>query len=189
MAIQFKGNQAAADAQDKYPVAPEGTVVYMTVVAATEKKSKESGRDMMELEHVVSHGEFADRVRVWHYLTFLEESHKSHGMTLHALHAYGFDTEGDNEYSGEAFVGRGVKVELGVDEYKGRRKNVIKKFLIDEEPGQEEPQQPAAPPTEEPTPPWVNEGTRAGAAATAAARPPVKPQPAPARKLPWTKKK
>lgn len=182
MTISFKGNQAAADAQDKYPVAPEGTVAYLTVVEAEEKKAQ-SGRDMMELEHVVASGEFADRVRVWHYLTFLEETHKAHGMTLHALHAYGFDTEGENDYSAEAFKGRSVKVELGVETYQGKRKNVIKKFLVEEEAAPAEPSQPAA--QEEPEPAWVKEGTRAGVAAKPA--PSRTAAPAAGRKLPWKK--
>src|SRR5688500_15901133 len=118
MSIKFTGDQAAADADNSYPVAPEGTVAFLTVVKGGAKERKaSSGRDMLELEMLVSEGEYKEKVRVWHYLTFIEAGAKGHGMTLHALHAFGFDPDGENEFSAEAFEGVTVKVELGVDTY------------------------------------------------------------------------
>lgn len=202
MAFRFKGDQAAADADSNFPVAPDGTIAYLTVVEAKERKTKESGRDMLELEHLVAEGEYKERVRVWHFLTFIEPGAKGHGMTLHALHAYGFNPDGENDYGAEQFLQRTVKVELGVDTYQGKRKNVIKKFLIDEaapEPApatladeeigdasfnpeeleQRQQQRQAPPPAAAARP----------ARRTAVAPPPARPAaPTPSRKLPWDKK-
>lgn len=187
MGIRFTGSQEAADADSNFPVAPEGTIAYLTVVenGAKERKAKESGRDMLELEMLVSEGEYKEKVRVWHYLTFIEAGAKGHGMTLHALHAFGFEAEGENDFGAAQFVGRTVKVELGVDTYQGKRKNVIKKFLVEEEP-------PARKPVEDPSTsfnPEELEEAAAGKSAAPPARqaaPPARAAaPAPARKLPW----
>jgi hypothetical protein len=195
MTIKFSGSREAADADSNFVVAPEGTVVYRQVIKGGAKEGMTKGnpekgtepRPMMQLELLVSHGEYAGKIRVWHYLTFIEAGAKGHGMTLHALHAFGFDPEGDNDYSAEAFEERGVKVELGIDTYKGKKKNIIAKFLIDDE----------APPTgpvaedegtsfnpeelERPAPAPASRGGTATVARPAA--------PAPGRKLPWAKKK
>ncbi|MDD5303338.1 MAG: hypothetical protein PHS14_09540 [Elusimicrobia bacterium] len=199
MTIRFEGSREAADADSNFPVAPEGTVVYMTVDAVKESMSRgnpEKGtppRPMLELELLVSHGEYAGKIRVWNYLTFIEAGAKGHGMTLHALHALGFDPEGENDYSAEAIKGRGVKAELGIETYKGKRKNVIAKFLIDDEPAPEgAPAEDAAtsfnPEELEQAPPPAKAASPTSRGATATASRPAAAAPA-ARKLPWAKKK
>lgn len=183
MGIRFKGNQAAADADNNYPVAPEGTIAYLTVVEAKERKSS-TNRDMVEMEMLVAEGEYKNRVRVWNYLTFIEEGAKGHGMTLHALHAFGFDPEGENDYGAAQFLNRTVKVELSVDTYQGKRKNIIKKFIVDDEPTPSMPVDDAAASF---NPEELERAAAAPAARTATAPPPVSPA-APAKKLPWGKK-
>lgn len=192
MSIQFKGSQAAADADSNFPVAPAGTY-YLTVVEAKEGMTKGNNgnpkRPMLELELVVSNGEYEDKVRIWHYLTFIEAGAKGHGMTLHALHAFGFETEGENDYSAQQFVGRTVKAELDIDTYQGKRKNIIKKFVVDEDAGNTASQAKSTSDDEEKVPGWVEEGTLAGAQKTAAARvsAPVAAAAAPRSRVPWRK--
>lgn len=130
MAIAFKADKEAAANDSAYPVAPDGEY-YLTCVEATERKAK-SGRDMIEMELVICEGEYEERVRIWNYLTFIEAGAKGHGMTLHALKAFGIDADGDVEITADMFKGVSVKAELGQETYNGKLKNVIKKFITDD---------------------------------------------------------
>lgn len=129
MAIKFKGDPAAAAAENNFPVAPAGEY-YMKCIDAEEQTSKTSGRPMIKAEYVITEGEFADRVHVWNYITFMQPGDKGYGMAVHALKAHGLPYEGDIEVNAEDFIGVAVKVQLEQDEYNGRVKNAIKKFLL-----------------------------------------------------------
>lgn len=180
MAIAFKADKEAAATDSAYPVAPAGGPYYLKVIEAKERKAK-SGRDMIEMELVIAEGEFEDRVHIWHYLTFIEAGAKGHGMTLHALKAFGIDADGDVEITSEMFENATVKVDLKQEEYNGKVKNAIDKFYTgDERLADQEQEAPAAP-----------EPTLAVAAAKAGLiKKPEAPKPAaPARKPPpWGKK-
>lgn len=169
----------------RFPVAPPAPYI-MGVVDAKERSSKgelEAARrenraaelNQIELEMVISEGEFAERVRVWHYLTFLPPDNPGHGMALHALHAFGFPYDGDIEVKAEDFIGRNVKVDLVVEEYKGKNQNKVADFYVEEA---EEPQREAG------------DNTPKTAARPAAAPAPRAAAPAPAARagMPWRRK-
>ena len=170
--IDFEGD---ATQNEKQPL-PDGDY-FLTVKDAAEKKSKTSGRDMIEMELIPAVGPFEGKKPFKHWLTFIEAGSDGHGMTLHALHAFGFQHDGHIRVNGSDFIGRTVKAKVSSEEYKGRLNNKIVDFYILDD------QQMAA------------EGREAAQslAETGAAEPdsaPSKPAPAakPAgRKLPWAK--
>jgi hypothetical protein len=141
MAIKFKGDPAAAAAENNFPVAPAGEY-YMKCIDAEEQESKKTGKPMIKGEYVITEGEFADRVHVWNYITFMQPGDKGYGMAVHALKAHGLPYEGDIEVSAQDFIGVAVKVQLEQDEYpagSGKLKNVIKKFLLPPDMADTEP--------------------------------------------------
>lgn len=146
MAIKFKGDPAAAAAENNFPVAPAGEY-YMKCIDAEELVSKTSGRPMIKAEYVITEGEFTDRVHVWNYITFMQPGDKGYGMAVHALKAHGLPYEGDIEVSAQDFVGVSVKVQLEQDEYQGKVKNVIKKFLLPPDVADTEPAREVTPAT------------------------------------------
>ncbi len=200
MAIAFTGDKEAAAADTNFPVAPKGTY-YLKVRNAQEKVSQKSGRNMIATEYVIVEGDYADKVHVFNYLTFIAAGDKGHGMTVHALKAHGLPCEGDIEISAADFFDITVKVDLDQEEYpvgSGQMKNVIKKFHLppsDEEAGTaQEPVETAPEPEPEPEPAVSPKENRLVAAAKAAgltksdakvrvAAPAVK------KPLPWAKKK
>lgn len=126
--IQFQGD---ATQNEKEPL-PDGDY-FLTVTDAEEKKSKNPPyRDMIELELHVAVGPFANtkRGRVKHWLTFIEAGSDGHGMTLHALHAFGFQHEGQIRLTAQEFMGRTIKASLKAEEYKGRMNSKIVEFYI-----------------------------------------------------------
>lgn len=194
MPIAFSGDKEAAAADSAYPVAPEGTY-YLKVRNAQEKVSKKSGRNMIATEYVIAEGEYADKIHVFNYLTFIEAGAKGHGMTLHALKAHGLPWEGDIEISAADFFGVTVKVDLDTEEYpegSGKFKNVIKKFyLVEDEDPNGTAQEPAPEPEPEVISPkesalvaaakkagLVRDGAKTRTVASATKKP-----------LPWAKKK
>lgn len=175
MAIAFTGD---ATLNEKQPM-PDGDY-FLTVTDAEEKKSKKSGRDMIEMELTVAVGPFADKKRVKYWLTFIEAGSDGHGMTLHALHAFGLPHDGSINVSAEDFKGRTVKAKISSEPYGQYVNNVIKDFYIltDDQ--------------------MAAEGSAAaGETAPEAAPEPPKPQPSAAakvvfgkpagKKLPWAK--
>lgn len=187
--------QAAADQKAAYGVAPKGDY-FLTCVDAKEKKSK-TNRDMIELELVVSTGEYTDRARMWDYFVFIEAGAKGHGMTLHALKCWGFPADGRVQVSGQAFIGRTVKASVIETEYNGKPKNEVERYhlLTEEElnqeafdgnlppaqPVEEEPAAPPPPVTRTAAPPAPPAPRAATATVARPAAPPA------ARKLPWKK--
>lgn len=197
--IAFTGDKEAAKQDTNFPVAPAGTY-YLKVRNAQEKISKTSGRPMIAVEYVIAEGEYADRVHVFNYLTFIEAGAKGHGMTLHALKAHGLPWEGDIEISAGDFSGITVQAELEIENYQGKDKNVVKKFLLVEEPAAEEApaEDPNGTAQEEPEVISPKESALVAAAKKAGlVKPETKPRtvvkpaaPVAAKKpLPWAKKK
>ncbi len=121
--IQFTGDKT----QDSNTPLPDGD--YFLTVTDSEEKKAGSGRDMVQMELTVAVGPYENRhFRYW--LTFIEAGSDGHGMTLHALHAFGFPYDGSVNISGEDFKGRTVKAKVGSEEYKGRMNNKILDFYI-----------------------------------------------------------
>lgn len=182
--IQFTGD---ATLNEREPL-PDGD--YFLTVTDTEEKKSKSGRPMIEMELVVCHGPYADKKRVKYWLTFIPAGSPGHGMTLHALHAFGFPHDGQINVNAKDFEGRTVKAKVASEEYNGYQNNVIKDFYIlsDEQMAddarasessageQEQEQEQEAPPPAKAT----ATATKAAPAKTAA--------PTPAKKLPWAKK-
>lgn len=126
--IQFTADAAAAANENSYTVAPAGGPYYMGCVDAREEMSKK-GNPMLVLEMVVTEGEYENKVRLWHYLTFIPAGEKGHGLTVNALKAFGMKYDGELTINAEDFVGVKVSVMLDVETYNGKTKNVIKKFV------------------------------------------------------------
>lgn len=180
--INFRGD---ATLNEREPL-PDGD--YFLTVTDTEEKKSKSGRPMIQMELVVCHGEYADKKRVKFWLTFIPAGEPGHGMTLHALHAFGFPHDGQININAKDFEGRTVKAKVASEEYNGYQNNVIKDFYIltdeqmtedvktEEEPAAEEQERETVPPA-------------AKAAPVAAKVVATKTVPAtPGRKLPWAKK-
>lgn len=125
--IQFKGNKD--EIKNGFPVAPEGDY-FVTCVEVKERTSKRGGHPQVELELVIAQGEFADKVHVWDYVTFIPAGEPGHGMALHALHAFGLPYDGDVEVDLQAFRGVTVKARLEQDTYQGKLKNIIGEYYV-----------------------------------------------------------
>lgn len=121
--IKFQGDAT----QDTNLPIPDGDY-FLTVIESEEKTSK-SQLPQIVMELAVAEGQYKNRTMPY-YLTFIPAGNKGHGMVLHALHAFGFDHDGEIEVSAPEFKGRTVKAKVGSDEYKGRTKNVVKDFYI-----------------------------------------------------------
>ncbi len=178
--IQFTGDKT----QDQNVPMPDGDY-FLTVTDAEEKKAA-SGRDMIEMEVTVCVGPYENR-HFKHWLTFIEAGSDGHGMTLHALHAFGLKHDGQINVSWEDFKGKTVKAKVGSGEYKGRVNNKILDFYIlsDEQMAADgaaaAAEVPAAPePAAEPTP----EPAKPAAPPAAAAKAVFAPK---GKKLPWAK--
>lgn len=176
MIVEFEGDKTK---EGSFEVIPAGD--YYLICDDVQDSDKngqtlvsKNGNPMCVLEMVVKEGEHEGR-RILHYLTFLPKDAKGHGMTLHALHAFGLPYDGAVEIDTDSFKGRTVKAKIGIQEATSeyRAKNVIKDFYVLEHESDKVPPQvkqvfPEARPIEQPAKPVEV----------------AKPKP----KLPWGKK-
>lgn len=184
--MRFLGDKSKAKDMTTFPAGE----YYLTCVDATkynkndEELKTKDGDPMYLLEMAVSEGPYKNR-RIWHYFCFFPPSHDAHGMTLRALHAFGFPNEGEIDIEPEMFVGLSVKARIEIEQNDLRYdpKNVIKKWLIVGDQAQPPTAQPA-PNGGEKQPDWVDEGTIEGAQRRRAEQAAA---PATGRRLPWKK--
>lgn len=179
MSIKFQADKTQ-DVSQPFPADD----YFLTCTDAKERKSKKSGRDMIEIELAVATGPCEGR-RVWHYLTFIEAGSPGHGMTLHCLHAFGLPHDGPIEVSAEQFKGVTVKAKVEIEEASGeyRAKNVVKDWYIFDTEEEFQNAAVAASRASNPAP-----AEASAAPAPAPAKPaPAAPAAAPGRRLPWKK--
>ncbi len=107
-------------AKPQRPVAPEGEH-DLTIMAITEKTSS-SGNHMLELKlRVEPQGPI-----VFDHLVLTDRS----GWKLNAFFAaLGEDPVEGEDLELEDFAGRYIRAVLGVEEYDGRNRNIVKKWL------------------------------------------------------------
>lgn len=132
--MRYQGS-AASDPGSTFPEGDyylECTAVQDKDKEGNDKKSK-NGNDMWVLELTVKEGEFAGR-KVWHYLVWLPAGAPGHGMTLRAIHAFGHDPEGDNDYTPDHFLNVTVKAFVKIDPAKDgyQASNKIGKWYVPE---------------------------------------------------------
>lgn len=99
----------------KFPPAPRGFYTIQ-VADVKEGKTKESGRNKVDLEcEIADEGpEFGKKV--WLTITQIPEGEKGHGMMIHSLHAFGIGLDGSYELDPvNDLQGRQAKVLLGIE--------------------------------------------------------------------------
>lgn len=174
--IQFTGDKT----QDQNVPLPDGD--YLLTVTDAEEKKAASGRDMIEMEVTVCFGPYENR-HFKYWLTFIEPDADGHGMTLHALHAFGLPHDGPMNVGWNDFKGKTVKAKVGSKEYKGRMNNNILDFYIlsDEQMSAEGSAAASAAPEPEPVAAAAAPAPQPSAAAKAVFAPKS------GKKLPWAK--
>jgi hypothetical protein len=84
---------------------------------------------MIEMELTVCVGPYENR-HFKYWLTFIPAGSNGHGITLHALHAFGLPYDGPVSIGQDDFKGKTVKAKVGSEPYKGRMNNKILDFYI-----------------------------------------------------------
>ena len=121
--IKFTGDKT----QDTNSPLPDGDY-FLTCTDAEEKQSSK-GSDMIEMELTVAVGPYENR-HFKYWLTFIPAGSNGHGITLHALHAFGLPYDGPVSIGADDFKGKTVKAKVSSEEYKGRMNNKVLDFYI-----------------------------------------------------------
>lgn len=123
--VQMSAN--AAEEAGSYEPIPDGE--YILSVAKVEDKTSKSGRPQAILEMVVDEGPYIGR-KLWYQLTFIPKGEPGHGFTVQALHAFGFEHDGNLDFDTADFVNRTCRAKVTSEPYvdkngKNKKKNVI----------------------------------------------------------------
>ena len=121
--IKFTGDKT----QDTNSPLPDGDY-FLTCTDAEEKQSS-NGNDMIQMELTVAVGPYENR-HFKYWLTFIPAGSNGHGITLHALHAFGLPYDGPVSIGQDDFKGKTVKAKVGSEPYQGRMNNKILDFYI-----------------------------------------------------------
>lgn len=98
----------------KFPAAPRG-IYTIQVADYTEGKTKESGRDKVDLMcEIADEGPWLG-TRCYVTITHIPAGEKGHGIMIHTLHAFGLALDGSYEFELSDLQGRQARALLGVE--------------------------------------------------------------------------
>lgn len=131
----------------QFSVAPQGN--YHVVITGAEEKVSSNGNDMVKVTCQIDEGQF-DGAKIWHNVTFLDPESKAAGLALHFLHTIGQPYQGEFEIKTSEWLGRRFLANIGVEEYNGKKKNVINGLTVPSDGKLENPKYKRGPSEEEP---------------------------------------
>lgn len=110
---------ANAEAGD-YSPCPDG--VYVLRVEKAKGETTSTRKPMIKLVLVVDEGPYMGR-KVWTNVVFNPKGENGHGLTVQALHAFGFEYDGDMKIVVKDWEGRTCRAKLASEQYKKELKS------------------------------------------------------------------
>ena len=130
--IEMEGDPQA-DAGDFSPLPP---AEYVFKCEEAKLGETSTHRKKIDLTLVVDEGEFEGR-KVWHTLTFIPKGDAGHGLTISCLKAFGLlDPEEPSRIrvNREDFEGRTARARTKIEEYQGKNRTKIERWISSEQP-------------------------------------------------------
>ena len=119
--------------QEDVPLMPNGD--YMFEISEVADGYSNGGDPMPNIcLRCIEDGEYEGR-KVWDNIVIPEPDSaacKIIGRTKRFLHAIGEPYQGDFDVDTEDWLNKTVEVRVGTDEYKGKKKNIVSRYLISE---------------------------------------------------------
>jgi len=140
--MKIERNYDSIPEQEDMPLMPDGN--YMFEISEVSDGYSNNGDPMPNIcLRCIEDGEYEGR-KVWDNIVIPEPdsaAHKIIGRTKRFLHAIGEPYQGDFQTDTENWQNKTVEVRVGTDEYKGRKKNIVSRYLISEKQQNNSPKQ------------------------------------------------
>lgn len=131
--MRYKANTTGISEQGVFEPIPSGT--YTVKITNKSDKTTQNGDPMVNIELTIQgSGDYAGR-KVWDNIVIPQEGSpaiKILGRTKHFLHCIGEPYEGDIEIDSDAWLDKVITIVVGMDTYKGKKKNIVADYFLDE---------------------------------------------------------